>query len=134
MVARSFMLDRFLIKQDSDIQKQDYFYIIYKYQSKPQNIGLLSNNVEEDIKEPLSYRHIENNFVFNYLDCFLWKDEKYQNDNKKIRDYEFTFRISVEHYYPQHPIKGMPELDNKNLHSFGNLCLISHSQNSRFSN
>ncbi|QEY26427.1 DUF262 domain-containing protein [Neisseria zalophi] len=136
-VARSFMLDRFLVKQDSDVKKQDYFDIIYKYQSKPQNIGLLSNNMEEGIEEPLSYGHIENNFVFNYLDYLLWKDEKYQID-KKIRDYEFTFRSSVEHYYPQHPINndssGENRLTEEDIHSFGNLCLISHSQNSKLSN
>ncbi|WP_151711112.1 GmrSD restriction endonuclease domain-containing protein [Acinetobacter brisouii] len=44
------------------------------------------------------------------------------------------FRSSVEHFYPQHPIEGHTALSKNSLNSFGNLCLISHSKNSRLSN
>jgi hypothetical protein len=40
----------------------------------------------------------------------------------------------VEHYYPQHPLPGHDSLPSDVLNSFGNLCLISHSKNSRLSN
>ncbi len=63
--------------------------------------------------------------------------ERLQNKNhkvSKISAYEFTFRSSVEHYYPQHPLPGHNSLSPKILNSFGNLCLISHSKNSRLSN
>ena len=40
----------------------------------------------------------------------------------------------MEHFAPQHPIHNAHEVENESLHSFGNLCLISHSKNSRLSN
>lgn len=79
-------------------------------------------------------------FIFNYLDYLLWEDgayEKYLGDNKtfieKIKNFKFTFRSSVEHYYPQHP-NSIKYLDKNELDNFGNLCLIGRSQNSRLSN
>ncbi|SHI90343.1 Protein of unknown function [Hymenobacter daecheongensis DSM 21074] len=68
------------------------------------------------------------NFVFNYLDFLLWKRDKAAH-----KDFEFTFRSSVEHYYPQHPLDAEP-LPDKYLHHFGNLCLISSSKNSALRN
>ena len=51
----------------------------------------------------------------------------------------FTARSSIEHFYPQNKRDDKLFIDDKNtedtlLHSFGNLCLISHSLNSRVSN
>ncbi|MCG9729156.1 HNH endonuclease family protein [Shewanella sp. Isolate13] len=46
--------------------------------------------------------------------------------------FQFAFRTSVEHYFPQTDpsgAKGMEGVDR-----FGNLCLISPSSNSRLSN
>ncbi|MCW9698161.1 MULTISPECIES: DUF262 domain-containing protein [unclassified Avibacterium] len=68
------------------------------------------------------------NFIFNRLDYLLWKNKKGQYQN-----FTFTFRSSVEHFYPQTPQNGEP-LSDEVLHSFGNLCLISSSMNSKFSN
>jgi hypothetical protein len=62
----------------------------------------------------------------------LWR--KGLKNNAVIAEFEFTFRSSVEHFYPQHPMDGFLPLDDKFLHLFGNLCLISHSKNSRLSN
>jgi hypothetical protein len=80
------------------------------------------------------------NFVFNWLDYLLWKrlrdptplanvDMKYVRD--RLERFEFTFRTSVEHFYPRHPKAGV-EWDD--CDRFGNLCLISHSRNSELSN
>ena len=69
------------------------------------------------------------NFIFNYLDYFLW-----DKDTQKYKDFNFTFRSSVEHFYPQNPLDGQDKLDDLTLNSFGNLCLISASKNSRLSN
>ncbi|MDD5462728.1 MAG: DUF1524 domain-containing protein [Methylococcales bacterium] len=80
----------------------------------------------------LRFGHIENNFVFNYLDYLLWLERKDQHP--VVKEFEFTFRSSVEHFYPQHPMEGHPVLESEALHEFGNLCLISHSKNSRLSN
>ena len=66
--------------------------------------------------------------VFNYLDYLLWKADK-----EKYEDFVFEFRNSVEHWYPQHPSEGTIEpWDGRDV--FGNLCIISRSVNSKFSN
>lgn len=121
-LARSFVFDRFLCIGDP----KDYFDIIYRSDKtinrKPDQIDL----------SKLTFGRIENNLVFNYLDYMLW--EKYRHRSAKVRKYEFTFRSSVEHYYPRHPMSGHRALKLQSLDSFGNLCLISHSKNSRLSN
>jgi hypothetical protein len=74
--------------------------------------------------------------VFNFLDYLLWKKHRGTeiDRNGRIGQFDFTFRSSIEHYYPQHPEDGLTPLPEKILNSFGNLCLISHSKNSRLSN
>lgn len=66
------------------------------------------------------------NFIFNSLDYKLWKKEE-----AKYKDFEFTYRDSVEHFYPQNPISGESV---ENVDSFGNLCLITSEMNSRLNN
>ena len=66
--------------------------------------------------------------VFNYLDYLLWKDDK-----ERYEDFVFEFRNSVEHWYPQHPSKGTFEAWD-GIDTFGNLCIISRSVNSKFYN
>lgn len=91
----------------------------------------------EAIKSKLTYGQIANNFVFNFLDYLLWVLSHNQDrrlDWEVFHRFEFTFRSSVEHFAPQHPIHNAHEVENESLHSFGNLCLISHSKNSRLSN
>lgn len=65
--------------------------------------------------------------VFNYLDYILAKNEK------EYANYSFRFRNSIEHFYPQNPSEGNP-WEDEDLNSFGNLALLSVSDNSRFSN
>ena len=66
--------------------------------------------------------------VFNYLDYLLWKSDK-----EAYKDFVFEFRNSVEHWYPQHPSDGTIEpWEGRDV--FGNLCIISRSVNSKFSN
>ena len=69
--------------------------------------------------------------VFNYLDYLLWKEDKGQD--KKYTDFVFEFRNSVEHWYPQHPSEGTFEAWD-GIDTFGNLCIISRSVNSKFYN
>ena len=66
--------------------------------------------------------------VFNYLDYLLWKEGK-----ETYEDFVFEFRNSVEHWYPQHPPEGTIEVWD-GVDTFGNLCIISRSVNSKFSN
>lgn len=125
-VAKSFVFDRFLSANGG----LDYFEITFKNKgacrTRKENVS------EEHMESRLTFGNIENNLVFNFLDYLLWV--KYQNTDSVVKDYEFTFRSSVEHYYPQHPLPGHDPLPSDILNSFGNLCLISHSKNSRLSN
>lgn len=81
---------------------------------------LATGNYELGVQTP----HV----VFNYLDYLLWKEGK-----EKYKDFVFEFRNSVEHWYPQHPSEGTFEVWD-GIDTFGNLCIISRSVNSKFSN
>ena len=73
------------------------------------------------------------NFIFNYLDYLLFINEDIPGKYKE--GFRFTFRSSVEHYYPQNPREDLLEkLEDEDLDRFGNLCLISDSLNSSLSN
>ena len=92
----------------------------------------LSEYSEYDIKEyefgDYAFGVGTPHIVFNYLDYLLWKKAK-----KTHKDFVFEFRSSVEHWYPQHPSDGSIEpWDERDV--FGNLCIISRSVNSKFSN
>lgn len=78
----------------------------------------------EDYRLGVTTPHI----VFNFLDYLLWK-----NNKSKYSDFEFEFRNSVEHWYPQNPSDdSFDSWGDKD--TFGNLCIISRSVNSKFSN
>ena len=122
-LSKAYMLDRYLA---ADGKKHSFEEIIYLNKGKSQNsiddIYWGNINIEE---YPYVGEHVEN-FVFNFYDFLLY----YQNyDN----DFEFTYRTSVEHFYPQHPTDREP-MDFDHLHSFGNLCLVSRGMNSKFTN
>ena len=75
--------------------------------------------------------------VFCYLDYLIYRDG-YSYDGKEIissmqEDWQFQFRSSVEHFYPQHPVEG-EQWEEDDLDGFGNLALITISGNSKFSN
>lgn len=125
-MARQFVYGRFLSVEEP----AEYFEMIYRQQAY-KSVQLN----QSELAKRLQYGGIENNLVFNYLDYLLWCDAVVKNTTDAvIKQFEFTFRSSVEHFYPQHPMDGHAELDEKSLHRFGNLCLISHSKNSRLSN
>lgn len=123
-LARALVFDRFLAPDEG----LDYYTIIYQHhgicQTRHEHLSL------QDLLPRLTYGHIENNLVFNFLDYLLWLRHA---SEERVRTYEFTFRSSVEHYYPQHPMGEAP-LEPSVLNAFGNLCLISHEKNSRLSN
>ena len=77
-------------------------------------------------------------YAFNFVDYVLWKNrEELKKDyDIKFKDFKFAYRRSVEHWYPQNPNghDGESQLPAEFLHSFGNLCIITDSQNSRFGN
>lgn len=120
-LARSFLFDRFIAKH----KPLEYYEIIYI------NHGVRLNkspHLGDYNFESLDRGTYVENFVFNYLDYILW-----QRDGKK-NSFDFTFRSSVEHFYPQNPIAEEHRIDQKICDLFGNLCLISQSKNSKLSN
>ncbi len=134
-MAKRFMKYRFLAEHTCE-----YYEMIYSW----------DGNKDVDI----NYNKLDNgtnveNFIFNFTDYLLWLEaenadsECFKTLNKnnveaiitveKIKKFEFTFRSSVEHYYPQNPIDGNP-IDKKMCDNFGNLCLIDGGKNSRLNN
>lgn len=112
------------------------------YKNKLKNLAKerykkIIENGEDILNEGTDIPH----FIFNYLDYLLWEDDNYKklnisiddNISLKINNFKFTFRSSVEHYYPQNPLSG-ETLKEDMLNNFGNLCLISRSKNSKLSN
>ena len=77
-------------------------------------------------------------YAFNFVDYVLWKNrEELKKDyDIEFKDFKFAYRRSIEHWYPQNPNghDGESQLPAEFLHSFGNLCIITDSQNSRFGN
>ncbi len=97
------------------------------------------------------------NIVFNYLDYILWRDRVWERHKRSKRknartdyelkypevrydDFDFTFRTSVEHFYPRHPKNGEEWERGEDggadggVDNFGNLAILSRSKNSSFSN
>ncbi len=116
-LARAFLFNRYLTEE-----KKPFFDIIYKPD------GLMPDCTTD--MSLLDTGTAVENFVFNYLDYLLWEAER-----PGWKHFEFTFRSSVEHYYPQNPIVESDRISDKSvLNDFGNLCLISASKNSKLSN
>lgn len=136
-LAKAFLNDRYLAKN-----QKEFFEIIYS------NEGKQKNSTTDIDTNKLNQGTAVENFIFNYLDYLLWQDYRADKnyfkikkeqpfEDNRVKDFEYTFRSSVEHYYPQHPIDENLILQGENakwLDNFGNLCLISGSKNSRLSN
>lgn len=75
--------------------------------------------------------------VFTYLDYLIYRDGYSFNGHEMIRplssDWQFQFRSSIEHFYPQNPTE-LPPWENDDSNCFGNLALITVSGNSIFNN
>ena len=78
-------------------------------------------------------------YAFNFVDYVLWKNRaELEKEYKDINfdHFKFASRRSIEHWFPQNPNghDGESQLPAEFLHSFGNLCIITDRQNSRFGN
>lgn len=78
-------------------------------------------------------------YAFNFIDYILWKNrEELGREYKGVKfdHFKFAYRRSIEHWFPQHPNSDerVEKMDDQFLHSFGNLCIITDSQNSKFGN
>ncbi len=112
-----------------NVEADDYIKFLEESASKKRDTYIKNtDNVELDYDKfnTFDIGTAVPNFIFNLLDYKLWKKEK-----SKYKDFEFTYRDSVEHFYPQNPISGEGVT---NVNSFGNLCLITSDMNSRLNN
>ena len=119
-LARCYMLDVYLAK---DGKKYSFEEIVYRKEGIPQN------HIDDIDWGAINQGCNVQNFIFNFYDFILWKKELGQHEK-----FDFTYRTSVEHFYPQKPMPGYEPLSPEYLNSFGNLCLISSGMNSKFSN
>ncbi|MFP3554939.1 DUF262 domain-containing protein [Paraburkholderia sp. SIMBA_049] len=126
-LARRFVSQRFLAQGEG----RSYYAMIYG-DGGSAHVDESDNVDSAEMRKKMRFGTIENNFVFNFLDYLLWHRDRKKNET--TRRFEFTFRSSVEHFSPQHPMDGYEPMHGDSLHAFGNLCLISHSKNSRLSN
>ena len=116
----------------------DKFYGFLETLSKVFAKERICNSSAIDVQK-LRYDNSVPVYAFNLTDYALWKNrEMLDSDFKKINfdDFHFTYRRSIEHWYPQNPneTEGKERLSDDLLHCFGNLCLIVASQNSAFGN
>lgn len=122
------------LKNTYDLSSAEYIEILeelaYEYYKDPERQELFK----------LGGQNIPH-YIFNYLDYLLWKD--WGENNKFLKKNEFVFslsRNSIEHYLPQNKRDSLlNDINDENerdsvLNSFGNLCLISHYQNSSLNN
>ncbi len=74
-------------------------------------------------------------YWFQKLEYILWKNWEFEK-TKEFDSFRIQSRNSVEHIYPQNPEENSKTLKLENesdLNSFGNLVLLSVSQNSEYS-
>lgn len=114
--------DRFFYgRSNNKVEIDDYFEIIFSEFSL--------DNLIIDKAKALHIGTDVKNFIFNRLDYLIWRDL----DIPKKKDFKFSFRSSVEHYFPQNPKNSNYSFES-NINRFGNLCLISRNKNSELSN
>lgn len=107
---------------------------------KEASYKLLDSKINVDFNI-LSYLNETNgtkfkHYWFQKIEYILWKNWDTTLKTNEFENYRIVSRNSVEHIYPQkpqNPIKN-PKIDDEYLHCFGNLVLLSVSQNSEYSN
>lgn len=136
-LAERFMFDRYLAQE-----MKTYEEMLFS-DHQPMVERTIESLQSTSISSLFTYGQTRNNFVFNYLDYRLWRsiivegNKLDENEDKGIYEgFIFTFRSSIEHFYPQNPtdIENKKQATEFPLHSFGNLCLLSASKNSQLSN
>ncbi len=119
-----------LLKKLEEIDNQ---LSICKEESKPATFKLMSEQLQADFDfesylvegRGTGFRH----YWFYKLEYLLWKNWK-QKTNDKFIAYRISSKNSVEHIFPQSKAAAL----GKAKDDFGNLVLLSVSQNSEYSN
>jgi hypothetical protein len=69
-------------------------------------------------------------YWFQKLEYILWKNWT-KRETAEFKAFRITSKNSIEHIFPQHP-EDRTAMDTDDLHSFGNLVLLTVSQNSEY--
>ena len=92
-LARCYMLDVYLAK---DGKKHSFEEIVYRKEGMPQN------KIDDIDWGVINQGCNVQNFIFNFYDFILWREKLGQHEK-----FDFTYRTSVEHFYPQKPMPAM---------------------------
>ncbi len=83
--------------------------------------------------EMMTFRNIDR-YWFWRLDYYLWENRKEyfdsEEDKEIVDEYVFRANRSIEHLHPQNQVHN-EEWESEDIHSFGNLAMISQSFNSQ---
>ena len=143
---------------------QDILAYLWKNHSSIQNgdeafldeLHRLAHDYYQKQEDKLNYPNVSY-FMLNYVDYCLWYQWKETGQDKDKRDeffkkyapnqnssakelkkafdkFVFMHRSSIEHCYPRNPEDVAKKVELDKLNQLGNLCLVSHSENSRLSN
>lgn len=108
---------------------QDTCQLLLLIKKIDNNLHQLPTNLDE-----MSYDKGLDRYWFWRLDYYLWeRKEQYfktEEDQQIVEEYVFRANRSIEHLHPQHQ-ENNDEWDDKDIHSFGNLAMISQSFNSQ---
>lgn len=123
-----------------DLEKIDNQLSLSELQDKEASINLCTEDLKSDfdfekyLKEG-SYGTKFKHYWFQKLEYLLWKNWPENNKTDEFKNFRIISKNSIEHIYPQNPENRIqPPLNKDVLDSFGNLVLLSVSQNSEYSN
>lgn len=116
-----------------NLEKIDNQLSLSAFQDKEASIRLCSEDLKPDFdfENYLMYGNHGTKFKhywFQKLEYLLWKNWPEKCKTEEFKNYRIVSRNSVEHIYPQKDAK----ISDQYLHSFGNLVLLSVSQNSEY--
>lgn len=119
---------------------KDLTGLVNKYLLK-EEINLNSTTLNKDFfenKAQINSGTSTPHYWFYKLDYLLWKNDsiwKNLNLNLDLSKFRLSRLNSIEHIYPQQPLKPKEEWNNsQKLNNFGNLALISNHMNSSLNN
>ena len=121
-------LDNVFSLNKSTTDKQLSWMMMHQTYDFPQDLDL---NSYLSLHLSTGFKH----YWFQKLEYILWKNWPFEK-TVEFNNYRITSKNSIEHIYPQNPenLIQHPSIGSEFLHSFGNLVLLSVSQNSEYSN
>lgn len=116
-----------------NLEKIDNQLSLSELQDKEASFRLCTTGLNPDFDfekylKQESYGTKFKHYWFQKLEYLLWKNWLEEYKTEEFKNYRIVSRNSVEHIYPQKDAK----ISDQYLHSFGNLVLLSVSQNSEY--